>query len=91
VASGPFIYIYKNLRPYFKFSLPLGEVNPVENDVWNQAKEASIILIRLFIMLWAKNLLISYNLEKNKNYQKILNYQKAKMLKMFYCTNNVIF
>jgi len=44
VASGPFIYIYKNLRPYFKFSLPLGEVNPVENDVWNQAKEASIIL-----------------------------------------------
>ncbi|XP_057316965.1 Bardet-Biedl syndrome 1 protein homolog [Hydractinia symbiolongicarpus] len=42
VASGPFIYIYKNLRPYFKFSLPLEEVNPVENDIWNQAKEDRI-------------------------------------------------
>ena len=30
VASGPFIYIYKNLRPYFKFSLPLGEVSLLE-------------------------------------------------------------
>ena len=27
VASGPYVYIYKNLRPYFKFSLPCGEVS----------------------------------------------------------------
>ncbi|KAF5908920.1 Bardet-Biedl syndrome 1 protein, partial [Clarias magur] len=38
VASGPFIYIYKNLRPYFKFTLPTLEVNPLEQDVWNQAR-----------------------------------------------------
>lgn len=39
VASGPFIYIYKNLRPYFKFTLPPLEVNSVEEDLWNQVRE----------------------------------------------------
>uniref|UniRef100_A0A8C9SA07 BBSome complex member BBS1 n=1 Tax=Scleropages formosus TaxID=113540 RepID=A0A8C9SA07_SCLFO len=39
VASGPFIYVYKNLRPYFKFTLPPLEVNPLEQEVWTQAKE----------------------------------------------------
>ncbi|XP_072562418.1 Bardet-Biedl syndrome 1 protein [Paramormyrops kingsleyae] len=42
VASGPFIYIYKNLRPYFKFTLPSLEVNPLEQEVWTQAKEDMI-------------------------------------------------
>uniref|UniRef100_A0AAR2IUK9 Bardet-Biedl syndrome 1 N-terminal domain-containing protein n=1 Tax=Pygocentrus nattereri TaxID=42514 RepID=A0AAR2IUK9_PYGNA len=42
VASGPFIYIYKNLRPYFKFTLPTLEVNPLEQDVWSQAREMSL-------------------------------------------------
>uniref|UniRef100_A0A673X057 BBSome complex member BBS1 n=1 Tax=Salmo trutta TaxID=8032 RepID=A0A673X057_SALTR len=41
VASGPFIYVYKNLRPYFKFTLPPLEVNALEQDVWNQAREVS--------------------------------------------------
>lgn len=41
VASGPFIYIYKNLRPYFKFTLPTLEINSVEQDVWNQARRVS--------------------------------------------------
>jgi len=27
VASGSFVYIYKNLRPYFKFTLPNMEVS----------------------------------------------------------------
>ena len=26
VAAGPFVYVYKNLRPYFKFALPHLEV-----------------------------------------------------------------
>lgn len=42
VASGPFIYVYKNLRPYFKFTLPTLEVNSLEQDVWNQAREDMI-------------------------------------------------
>ena len=34
VASGTYIFIYRNLRPYFKFTLPLVEVNPEELAVW---------------------------------------------------------
>lgn len=30
VASGPCVYVYKNLRPYFKFTLPGLEVNGLE-------------------------------------------------------------
>lgn len=51
VASGPYVYIYKNLRPYFKFSLPLGEVNPLESDVWNQAKDDLIDVATMREML----------------------------------------
>ena len=29
VAAGPFVYVYKNLRPYFKFSLPHLQVSAV--------------------------------------------------------------
>jgi len=39
VASGPFIYVYKNLRPYFKFTLPSLDIDPVEQDTWNQLKD----------------------------------------------------
>ncbi|XP_046372718.1 Bardet-Biedl syndrome 1 protein homolog isoform X2 [Haliotis rufescens] len=39
VASGPYIYIYKNLRPYFKFTLPPLEIFPLEQELWNQAKD----------------------------------------------------
>ncbi|XP_059157343.1 Bardet-Biedl syndrome 1 protein homolog [Physella acuta] len=42
VASGPYIYVYKNLRPYFKFTLPPLEIHPVEEDLWNQAKEDQV-------------------------------------------------
>lgn len=41
LASGPCIYVYKNLRPYFKFSLPQLPPNPLEQDLWNQAKEVN--------------------------------------------------
>ncbi|KAI2643849.1 hypothetical protein H4Q32_027375 [Labeo rohita] len=51
VASGPFIYVYKNLRPYFKFTLPSLEVNPLEQDVWSQAKEDMIDPMTLKEML----------------------------------------
>ncbi|KAL3873186.1 hypothetical protein ACJMK2_036333 [Sinanodonta woodiana] len=51
VASGPYIYIYKNLRPYFKFTLPQIEVNAVEEDLWNQMKDSSINVYVLREML----------------------------------------
>ncbi|XP_058871933.1 Bardet-Biedl syndrome 1 protein homolog [Acipenser ruthenus] len=51
VASGPFIYVYKNLRPYFKFTLPPLEVNSLELEVWSQAKEDKIDPVTLKEML----------------------------------------
>ncbi|XP_066574893.1 BBSome complex member BBS1 isoform X1 [Amia ocellicauda] len=51
VASGPFIYVYKNLRPYFKFTLPPLEVNSLEQEVWSQAREDKIDPMSLKEML----------------------------------------
>ena len=34
VASGPSVFIYKNLKPFYKFFLPCIEINPIEADVW---------------------------------------------------------
>ena len=34
VASGSCIFIYRNLRPYFKFSLPALDIHPQELEVW---------------------------------------------------------
>ncbi|KAM9837642.1 BBSome complex member BBS1 [Aulostomus maculatus] len=51
VASGPCIYVYKNLRPYFKFTLPGLEVNTLEQDVWQQVREGHIDPLTLKEML----------------------------------------
>lgn len=51
VASGAHIYVYKNLRPYFKFTLPPIDVNPMESDIWNQAKNDEIDIAALREML----------------------------------------
>ncbi|XP_004618503.2 Bardet-Biedl syndrome 1 protein isoform X1 [Sorex araneus] len=51
VASGPCVYVYKNLRPYFKFTLPPLPTNPLELDLWNQAKEDRIDPLTLKEML----------------------------------------
>uniref|UniRef100_A0A673BQ17 BBSome complex member BBS1 n=1 Tax=Sphaeramia orbicularis TaxID=375764 RepID=A0A673BQ17_9TELE len=51
VASGPCIYVYKNLRPYFKFTLPGLEVNALEQDVWQQVREGQIDQLTLKEML----------------------------------------
>ncbi|XP_040826912.1 Bardet-Biedl syndrome 1 protein [Ochotona curzoniae] len=51
LASGPCVYVYKNLRPYFKFSLPLLPVNALEQDLWNQVKEDQIDPLTLKEML----------------------------------------
>ncbi|XP_015251652.1 PREDICTED: Bardet-Biedl syndrome 1 protein [Cyprinodon variegatus] len=51
VASGPCVYVYKNLRPYFKFTLPTLEINPVEQDMWQQVREGQIDPVMLKEML----------------------------------------
>lgn len=42
VCSGPFIYVYKNLRPYYKFSMPTLEINATEQELWAQVKDGKI-------------------------------------------------
>jgi len=42
VASGPSVYVYRCLKPYFKFSLPTLEVNALEQDLWLQVKLLSL-------------------------------------------------
>ena len=34
VASGPYVFIYRNLRPYFKFTLPPLEIDGRETEAW---------------------------------------------------------
>ncbi|KAI1280886.1 Bardet-Biedl syndrome 1 protein [Halotydeus destructor] len=42
VASGSFLYVYKNLKPFYKFQLPPIELNAMEVDAWAQVKEEKI-------------------------------------------------
>ena len=44
VASGPYIYVYKNLRPYFKFTLPTLGIHQMELEAWNQYKDVSMFI-----------------------------------------------
>lgn len=51
VACGSHILIYRNARPYFKFTLPLldgndEEINNLETDIWRQ-KSDTRQLVRL--------------------------------------------
>ena len=42
VASGAYLYVYRNQRPYFKFTLPSLEVLPREKELWQQAHRREI-------------------------------------------------
>ncbi|XP_046658701.1 Bardet-Biedl syndrome 1 protein homolog [Homalodisca vitripennis] len=46
VACGANVLVYRNCRPYFKFSLPLVDGSSLEADVWRQ-KSQTTQLIRL--------------------------------------------
>jgi len=38
VASGPYVFIYRNMKPYFKFTVPPLEIDQLELDTWNELK-----------------------------------------------------
>eukprot|EP00736_Rhodelphis_marinus_P010114 Rmarinus@m.24802 len=42
VASGPHVFIYRNLRPYYKFTLPPLEADAREKAVWEELRLAKI-------------------------------------------------
>ena len=41
VASGPYVFIYRNLRPYFKFTLPPLEIDKQENEAWTELRDGN--------------------------------------------------
>jgi hypothetical protein len=42
VASGSALYIYKNLRPSFQFTLPALDVCDIEKEIWAKARDVCI-------------------------------------------------
>lgn len=38
VASGSFIFLYKNLQPYYKFVLPSNDIIAAEKEAWSSIK-----------------------------------------------------
>ena len=52
VASGSYVYVYKNLRPYFKFTLPTLEVNETEADLWTQVREVRMVDVESYGVWW---------------------------------------
>ncbi|XP_015781320.1 Bardet-Biedl syndrome 1 protein-like isoform X2 [Tetranychus urticae] len=51
VASGSYLYIYKNLKPFYKFGLPSLEIHPSEQDAWNQLVADKIDASQLKVLL----------------------------------------
>lgn len=45
VASGPYVYVYKNLKPYFKFTLPPLTLNETEGEIWDQIKMVASVYV----------------------------------------------
>jgi len=39
VAAGTHVYIYRNLRPYYKFTVPNLDVDPKEMEVWEAVRD----------------------------------------------------
>ena len=39
VATGSFVYCYRNLRPYFKFTLPSVDIHETEKLIWDDIKK----------------------------------------------------
>lgn len=47
VASGSYLFVYRNLKPFYKFSLPPLETNRNELEAWTRFKESKINLSTL--------------------------------------------
>ncbi|CAI9730782.1 Bardet-Biedl syndrome 1 protein homolog isoform X1 [Octopus vulgaris] len=82
VCSGPFIYVFKNLRPYYKFSMPTIDIDPSEQDLWTQVKQDKISPFQMWERLESlKNQGVSLTVRSLKFTQ--LDYSKPLILKAY--------
>lgn len=44
VASGPFVFMYKQMRPYYKFTLPPIDLDAKEIDIWGKLKVDAVTI-----------------------------------------------
>ena len=51
VASGPNVFVYRNMRPYFKFTVPPLEVVPNEMELWKLVKNGEMSMEKLCLSL----------------------------------------
>ncbi|GBG30467.1 Bardet-Biedl syndrome 1 protein-like [Hondaea fermentalgiana] len=51
VACGPSVKIFRNLKPYFKFTVPAAKISQAETDIWNKLSSGSIEVGRACAML----------------------------------------
>jgi len=42
VAAGPYVFIYRHLRPYFKFRLPPVTIDPTDKKIWEEMKAGNV-------------------------------------------------
>lgn len=47
VASSSYLYVYRNMKPFYKFSLPPLETNQIELDAWTRYKDGKINIATL--------------------------------------------
>ncbi|CAJ0565473.1 unnamed protein product, partial [Mesorhabditis spiculigera] len=51
IASGHSLLIYKNLKPFYKFTVPGSKVNPIEEEAWQKAGAGEISVNQLNTVL----------------------------------------
>lgn len=67
VASGSCIYVYKNLKPYYKFTLPSLPITDAEKEIWDHVKAGKIDIKLLCQALETVKVLYTYP-KKNQNF-----------------------
>ena len=60
-AAGSSVYLYKNLKPFYKYSLPSLEVLQTERDLWAAFYKAYFCLNYFFTFLCIHSSNILYN------------------------------
>eukprot|EP00519_Triparma_laevis_P002041 CAMPEP_0182517722 /NCGR_PEP_ID=MMETSP1321-20130603/42803_1 /TAXON_ID=91990 /ORGANISM="Bolidomonas sp., Strain RCC1657" /LENGTH=477 /DNA_ID=CAMNT_0024725487 /DNA_START=120 /DNA_END=1549 /DNA_ORIENTATION=+ len=42
IAGGPYVFIYRHLRPYFKFTLPFVDLDPQDESIWAEMDSGNV-------------------------------------------------